>query len=52
MGNSKKFFDKNSYSSPFTSPNYRTKHAHSQVNGETKETQDIIILHHQIRKNS
>jgi hypothetical protein len=52
MGNSKKFLDNNPYSSPFTSPNIRPKHANSQVNGETQETQHNIILHRQIRKNS
>lgn len=48
----KKFLEDNPYSSPFTAPWYRPKHAHSQVNGETQQTQDLIILKRQIRKNS
>ncbi|MDM5226861.1 MULTISPECIES: YpzG family protein [Bacillaceae] len=52
MGNSKKFFGDNPYSSPFTSPNFRPKKAHSQVNGETQQTQDLIILEAQTRKRS
>lgn len=52
MGNSKKFFENNPYSSSFTSPNYRPKRAHSQVNGETQQTQDLIILERETRKRS
>jgi hypothetical protein len=52
MGNNKNFFGDNPYSSPFTSPHFRPKRAHSQVNGETQQTQDLIILKRQIRKNS
>lgn len=46
------FLDDNDYLSPFTGPNYRRKHAKSQVNGETMETQHNIILRNEIRKNS
>jgi hypothetical protein len=52
MGNSKKFLQGNPYSSPFTAPWYRPKKAHSQVNGETQQTQDLIILEKQTRKRS
>lgn len=52
MASKKDFLNRNGYSSRFTSPNYRSKHANSQVNGETMESQHNIILHHQIRKNS
>lgn len=52
MAKSKKFFDHNPYSSPFTAPWYRPKHAHAQVNGETQQTQDLIILERQTRKRS
>lgn len=53
MGKNKSFLNNNKpYGTPFTSPNFRMKHASSQVNGETMETQKTIILHHQIRKNS
>ncbi|MGM0790215.1 MAG: YpzG family protein [Bacillota bacterium] len=50
MENSKKFFDNNPYSSPFTGPFYRPKHAHAQVNGQTQQSQDLIILKRQTRK--
>ncbi|AIE59142.1 YpzG family protein [Bacillus methanolicus] len=52
MGNIKKYFDNNPNSSSFTAPWYNPKHAHSQVNGETQLTQDLIILKKQTRKQS
>jgi hypothetical protein len=37
---------------PFAKPWANSKHAHSQINGESKLTQDLIILKHQTRKQS
>ncbi|HEY2420657.1 MAG TPA: YpzG family protein [Neobacillus sp.] len=45
MGNQKSFQNK-----PFSTPWANPKHAHSQINGETQQTQDLIILKHQTRK--
>jgi hypothetical protein len=45
----KKFFD-NLHSNPFQQPWANPKHAHSQANGETQQTQDLIILKRQTRK--
>lgn len=44
-------FDRN-YVSPFNQAFYNVKHAHSQVNGQTTQTQDLIILENQTRKRS
>jgi hypothetical protein len=35
---------------PFTTPWAKSKHAHSQINGETQQSQDLIILKRQTRK--
>lgn len=37
---------------PFPQPNAHRKHTYRQVNGETQEAQNIIILHRQTRKRS
>ncbi|WP_141434362.1 YpzG family protein [Bacillus sp. 03113] len=50
MTNTKKNVHKTRYSNPFTTPWSNPKHAHSQVNGETQQTQDHIILHKEMRK--
>ncbi|WP_078408432.1 YpzG family protein [Priestia abyssalis] len=47
----KKFFD-NRHSNPFQQPWANPKHAHAQVNGQTQQTQDLIILQHEARKRS
>lgn len=47
----KKFYD-NLYSNPFQQPWANPKHAHAQVNGETKQTLNLIILERQTRKQS
>ncbi|WP_072581050.1 YpzG family protein [Bacillus weihaiensis] len=47
----KKFYD-NLYSNAYTQPWANPKHAHAQVNGETQQTQDLIILERQTRKRS
>lgn len=47
----KKFYD-NLYSNAFTQPWAKAKHSHAQVNGETQQTQDLIILERQTRKRS
>jgi hypothetical protein len=47
MGNQKFFQNK-----PFSTPWANAKHQHSQINGESKETQDLIILKRQTRKQS
>lgn len=52
MGKKNRFFDVDRNSNPITSPNFRKKHAYSQVNGETMESQHNIILHNEVRKNS
>lgn len=51
MGKTKKNFVKNSYSNPFASPWANPKHAHSQVNGQSQQTQDLIILENIVKKN-
>jgi YpzG-like protein len=48
--NQKKSFYDNLYSNPFNQPWANPKHAHSQVNGETQQSQDLIILKRQTRK--
>jgi len=50
-GTKKDFYD-NLYSNPFSQPWANPKHAHSQVNGETQQTQNLIILQRQTRKRS
>ncbi len=52
MGKKTAFQDANEIPSPFTGPNFSRKHAKSQVNGETMETQHNIILRREMRKNS
>ncbi|MGM0877011.1 MAG: YpzG family protein [Bacillota bacterium] len=47
----KRFYD-NFYSNPFNQPWANPKHAHSQVNGQTQLTQDLIILEAQTKKRS
>ncbi|GMB09298.1 YpzG-like protein [Thermolongibacillus altinsuensis] len=47
----KKFYD-NLYSNPFQQPWANPKHAHSQVNGETQQTQHAIVLEYDVRKRS
>ncbi|MCM2533868.1 YpzG family protein [Neobacillus pocheonensis] len=47
MGNQKFFQNK-----PFSTPWANAKHAHSQINGESKLTQDLIILKHETKKRS
>ncbi|WP_456275025.1 YpzG family protein [Bacillus sp. AK031] len=44
-------FDR-TYQSPFNQAFYNAKHAHSQANGHTTQTQDLIILERQTRKRS
>ncbi|AZB41891.1 YpzG family protein [Bacillus sp. FJAT-42376] len=54
MGNHKPSYDHfyssrtQAYPQPWANP----KHAHSQVNGETQMTQDLVILKNQTRKQS
>lgn len=43
-----KFFQNKPFSTPWAS----AKHQHSQINGETQQTQDLIILKRQTRKQS
>ncbi|WP_243388076.1 YpzG family protein [Bacillus kexueae] len=50
--NQKKKFNDQIYSNPFQGPRANPKHAHNQVNGETQQSQDLIILEHQTRKRS
>ncbi|MDX8367269.1 MULTISPECIES: YpzG family protein [Bacillaceae] len=47
----KRFFD-NRYSNPYQQPGANPKHAHAQVNGETQQAQNLIILENQTRKRS
>ncbi|MDF0725917.1 YpzG family protein [Cytobacillus suaedae] len=47
----KKFYD-NLYSNPFQQAWANPKHSWAQVNGETKQTQNLIILENQTRKRS
>jgi hypothetical protein len=47
----KKFYD-NLYSNAFSQPWANPKHAFSQVNGQTQQTQNLIILEAQTRKQS
>ncbi len=50
--NSRKRFYDNLYSNAFSQPWANPKHAHAQVNGQTQQTQDLIILKRQTRKQS
>ena len=50
MGKSKKNVEKNSYSSPFDSPTARPKHAFRQVNGQSQQTQSLIILENIVKR--
>jgi hypothetical protein len=52
MGSNHKKFYKNRYANPFQQPWANPKHAHSQVNGQTQLTQDLIILETETRKRS
>lgn len=52
MANMKNNFYQNKYSSPFTKAFYNPKHAHSQANGQTTQTQNMIILEAETRKRS
>ena len=36
----------------FNAPNFRPKHAHSQINGETQLSQNLVILEAETRKRS
>ncbi|WP_010170996.1 YpzG family protein [Bacillus coahuilensis] len=45
-------YNRSKYSSPFNKAFYNPKHAHSQANGQTQQTQDLIILENQTRKRS
>ncbi|WLR42672.1 YpzG family protein [Bacillus carboniphilus] len=47
-----KDYTKNRHSNPFNQPWANPKHAHAQVNGQTQQTQDTIILEKQTRKRS
>ncbi|MGV3466051.1 MAG: YpzG family protein [Heyndrickxia sp.] len=42
----------NRNASPFNRGWYTPKHAHSQINGQTQQTVDLIILERQTRKQS
>ena len=45
----KEFYD-NRYSDPFLKPWANPKHAHAQVNGETQQSQSLMILHSEVNK--
>ncbi|ABO65842.1 MULTISPECIES: YpzG family protein [Geobacillus] len=47
----KAFYD-NLYSNPFPQPWANRKHAHAQVNGETRQPLNLIILERETRKRS
>ncbi|BDG33460.1 YpzG family protein [Parageobacillus thermoglucosidasius] len=47
----KTFYD-NLYSNPFQQPWANPKHAYSQVNGETQQALNLIILERETRKRS
>jgi hypothetical protein len=47
----KKYYDQ-LYSNPFLGPRANPKRAHHRVNGETQQSQDLIILENQTRKRS
>jgi hypothetical protein len=50
--NNRKKFSENRYADPFQSPRANAKHAYAQVNGETQQAQNTIILERQTRKRS
>lgn len=50
--NSHKKYYENLYQSPFQKAWANPKHSWAQVNGETRRTQNLIILEHQTRKRS
>ncbi len=50
MGKSKKHFAKDSYTSPFDSPTANPKHAYKQVNGQSQQTQSLIILENIVKR--
>ncbi|MDQ0273615.1 YpzG family protein [Cytobacillus purgationiresistens] len=50
MANKKDIFGENSYNSPFASGNFNPKKAHFQVNGETQQTQSLIILKRNLQR--
>lgn len=52
MGNMKNNFHNNVYKSPFEQTWTNRKHMWSQVKGQTQQTQNLIILEHQTRKQS
>ncbi|MCY8234076.1 YpzG family protein [Priestia endophytica] len=43
-------FSNQGYQNPFQQPGSSPKHASSQVNGETQQTQGLIVLEKQMRK--
>ncbi|MEH7126404.1 YpzG family protein [Bacillus sp. JJ1532] len=43
---------RNFFNSKIKAPNFRPKHAHSQINGETQLTQNLVILEAETRKRS
>lgn len=51
MTQHKKFYD-NLYQNPFQKGHANPKHSWNQVNGETMEALNTIILHRQTRKQS
>ncbi|MDQ0215981.1 hypothetical protein J2S13_002403 [Oikeobacillus pervagus] len=52
MGKAKNNGTRDIYTSPFNKAWFRAKHAHSQVNGETQKSQNLIILENETRKRS
>ncbi|HWO74670.1 MAG TPA: YpzG family protein [Bacillus sp. (in: firmicutes)] len=53
MANRKnKLFFQDEYQSPFEQTWTNRKHLYSQVKGQTQQTQNLIILEHQTRKQS
>ncbi|WP_102347645.1 YpzG family protein [Bacillus sp. Marseille-P3661] len=48
----KKAFYENRHQNPFQQAWANPKHAWNQVNGETRRTQNLIVLEHQTRKQS
>jgi hypothetical protein len=50
--NNRKKYGENKYADPFQSPRANPKHAWAQINGETQQGQNDIILQRQTRKRS
>lgn len=48
----KKGYKLNEYNNPFQQPWANPKHAWAQINGETKQTQNLIVLERETRKRS